>query len=250
MTARGHTRPLKTSPLTQVSLRLPQVPPRAGHASCPPDSTPAGGLRTAVRTRRRTPGLSGTRAAPVGLPAARPGARLCVGGCGHPPASPARRAMEEALRMAHEVALRLLLCRPWASRAAACRKPRASEVLTRHLLQRRLPHWTSFCVPYSAVRNDQFGLSHFNWPVQGANYHVLRTGCFPFIKYHCSKAPWQDLARQNRFFTALKVVNLGIPTLLYGLGSWLFARVTETVHTSYGPITVYFLNKEDEGAMY
>ncbi|PNI74210.1 C15orf61 isoform 3 [Pan troglodytes] len=42
----------------------------------------------------------------------------------------------------------------------------------------------------------------------------------------------------------------GIPTLLYGLGSWLFARVTETVHTSYGPITVYFLNKEDEGAMY
>lgn len=43
---------------------------------------------------------------------------------------------------------------------------------------------------------------------------------------------------------------LGIPTLLYGLGSWLFARVTETVHTSYGPITIYFLNKEDEGAMY
>ncbi|XP_048188682.1 uncharacterized protein C15orf61 homolog [Perognathus longimembris pacificus] len=157
----------------------------------------------------------------------------------------------EALRRVHEAALRLLLLRgPWASGAAPRPKPRASEVLTRHLLQRRLPYWTSFCVPYSAVRNDQFGLSHFNWPVQGANYHVLRTGCFPFIKYHCSKAPWQDLALQDRFFTALKVVNLGIPTLLYGLGSWLFARVTETVHTSYGPITIYFLNKEDEGAMY
>uniref|UniRef100_A0A8B9QCC0 Uncharacterized protein n=1 Tax=Apteryx owenii TaxID=8824 RepID=A0A8B9QCC0_APTOW len=43
---------------------------------------------------------------------------------------------------------------------------------------------------------------------------------------------------------------LGIPTLLYGIGSWFFASVTETVHTSHGPVTIYFLNKEDEGAMY
>uniref|UniRef100_A0A2K6MG23 Chromosome 15 open reading frame 61 n=1 Tax=Rhinopithecus bieti TaxID=61621 RepID=A0A2K6MG23_RHIBE len=54
----------------------------------------------------------------------------------------------------------------------------------------------------------------------------------------------------TRCIFSFALMTEGIPSLLYGLGSWLFARVTETVHTSYGPITVYFLNKEDEGAMY
>uniref|UniRef100_A0A672T0I9 Uncharacterized protein n=1 Tax=Sinocyclocheilus grahami TaxID=75366 RepID=A0A672T0I9_SINGR len=129
-------------------------------------------------------------------------------------------------------------------------RPAASEVLTCHLTQRALPPWTSFCVRYRDVINDQFGLSNFNWQVQGANYHTLRTGAFPFIKYHCTKAPPQNLEFENKFFGALKFINLGIPCLAYGLGSWMVVGGTETVQTSAGPVTVYFAYKEVEGAQF
>jgi len=86
---------------------------------------------------------------------------------------------------------------------------RAYQVLTSYLLQTREPPWTSYFVRYVDVVNDQRGMSHFNWPAGGSNYHVLRTGCFPYIKYHCSKRPVQDLSGEDRFFKAIKILNLG-----------------------------------------
>lgn len=87
-------------------------------------------------------------------------------------------------------------------------KPLASQVLTAAL--ESSPHWTSYFVPYRSILNDQFGLSHFNWAnTAGVNYHILRIGCYPYIKYHCSQRPVQDLALEDRIYTILKALNLG-----------------------------------------
>nr|XP_012228922.1 PREDICTED: uncharacterized protein C15orf61 homolog isoform X1 [Linepithema humile] len=97
----------------------------------------------------------------------------------------------------------------WTKILSKQNKPLASEVLTSYLLQTGEPPWTSYFVRYADVVNDQRGMSHFNWPAGSSNYHVLRTGCFPYVKYHCSKRPAQDLSGEDRFFKAIKILNLG-----------------------------------------
>ncbi|XP_029056373.2 uncharacterized protein C15orf61 homolog [Osmia bicornis bicornis] len=150
-------------------------------------------------------------------------------------------------------ARKTLVVRPyatWTNVASKKAKPLASQVLTSYLLQTNQPPWTSYFVKYADVVNDQRGMSHFNWPVGSSNYHVLRTGCFPYIKYHCTKRPRQDLTVEDKFFKAIKLLNLGIPTLMYGLAATLLVRHQEIVKTAQGDVTIYFLLPEDKGSLY
>ncbi|GIY62287.1 uncharacterized protein C15orf61 [Caerostris extrusa] len=126
------------------------------------------------------------------------------------------------------------------------KKPTASDVLSYHIKQRNYPPWTSYFVKYKNIINDQFSLSHFNWQVDHSNYHILRTGCYPFIKYHCTRRQFQDLEMENTFFLYLKILNLGLPTLAYGLGSMFLIKYEETVITPSGPVKIFFLNEETD----
>lgn len=161
---------------------------------------------------------------------------------------------------------------------------------------------------YRDVYNDQWGFSHFNWTLDsGANYHILRTGtnynlifiyiiqvalldilfligCYPYMKYHCTKRPLQDLSFDDNFIKLIKVLNLGklnwkfiissslwsqyitdyemqfllkgIPQLMYGLSAIMLLRFGKNAHVEYvdmrehGKVPIYFLYKEDKGSHY
>ncbi|XP_062526119.1 uncharacterized protein C15orf61-like isoform X9 [Bombyx mori] len=85
---------------------------------------------------------------------------------------------------------------------------------------------------YSYVKDDQFGMSNFNWK-QGA--------------------PRQPVGRRRHPARAVGVDNRageGIPCLLYGLAATQLIRHEELVHTSKGPVPIYFLLPEDKGSLH
>ncbi len=95
--------------------------------------------------------------------------------------------------------------------------PKASDVLETYLRQQDYPFWTAFFIKYSTVINDQFFQSCFCLNIDKKHdYFVLRTGCFPFIKYHCSRLSKpneidKDLVKyENMFLNAIKLINLGL----------------------------------------
>ncbi|KAI6182838.1 hypothetical protein M3Y97_00423900 [Aphelenchoides bicaudatus] len=113
-----------------------------------------------------------------------------------------------------------------------CLRPKASVVLSNYIRSRHCPSWTSFFLPYKFVQDDLFGEKHFNFEVDGCNYHVLRIGCYPFVKYHCTQRPKQDLHFENSLYKFLTIFNFGLPCLLYGLAATFLIKHTDHLKTT------------------
>jgi hypothetical protein len=94
--------------------------------------------------------------------------------------------------------------------------PKASEVLDVYLRQENCPFWTAYFVKQKDVVNDQFTQACFIHKVDEKNeYLILRTACFPFVKYHCSRITRREydpgqIKLQNKFYNIIKIMNLGM----------------------------------------
>ncbi|KJH53560.1 hypothetical protein DICVIV_00305 [Dictyocaulus viviparus] len=90
------------------------------------------------------------------------------------------------------------------------------------------------------VFNPWGSLSHQSWDLH-------RVGCFPYIKYHCTKRPVQDLSFENNLYRLITIANLGLPCLLYGLAAVFLIKHTEIIEDEETKklVRIHFLIKED-----
>ncbi|KAM3721105.1 Uncharacterized protein ACO02O_08952 [Dirofilaria immitis] len=87
------------------------------------------------------------------------------------------------------------------------RRPFASQIVRSYIQSRKYPTWTSFFLLYREIQDDNFGDKRFNFNIDGHNYCILRIGCYPYIKYHCTKEPWKDFNTENRLYKFITVLN-------------------------------------------
>jgi len=79
---------------------------------------------------------------------------------------------------------------------------------------------------------------------------TFSTGCYPYMKYHCTKRPIQNLSLEDNFFKFIKVINLGIPPFFYGLAARFLIRHMEYVEMPDRKVPIYLLYAEDKGSQF
>ncbi|KAL0487244.1 1 TM domain-containing transmembrane protein [Acrasis kona] len=81
-------------------------------------------------------------------------------------------------------------------------------------------------------------------------YNIYRTGCFPFIKYYCVRTNKQqtEIGWEEQMYRIIKFINLGIPTLAYGMISLIMVKSVKYIQTSQGQVPILFLYKYDDGS--
>ncbi|VDO23711.1 Uncharacterized protein BM_BM1034 [Brugia malayi] len=74
----------------------------------------------------------------------------------------------------------------------------------------------------------------------------FRIGCYPYIKYHCTKEPWKDFSTENYLYKFITVLNCGLPCLLYGLAAQAFIQHTDYIvdKNTGQKVAIKFLLKE------
>ncbi|XP_037877400.1 uncharacterized protein C15orf61 homolog isoform X2 [Bombyx mori] len=127
-------------------------------------------------------------------------------------------------------------------------KPTSSEVLTAYLTQCNEPPWTSYFVKYSYVKDDQFGMSNFNW--KGAPRQPVGRRRHPARAVGVDNRAGEGSIPIFPYSLCYPLCALGIPCLLYGLAATQLIRHEELVHTSKGPVPIYFLLPEDKGSLH
>jgi hypothetical protein len=128
---------------------------------------------------------------------------------------------------------------------------RASEVLKLHLSTclSRDQSWTSYFVKYSDIYDDDFGKSNYDVLVGDTNFQILRTGCWPYVKYHCTKTPSTDLQITDKVIRISKT--LAFPACIgYGVAAFFLLRSPNhgSVQYKFGnrQVVLYFLLDESK----
>ncbi|KAK6728275.1 hypothetical protein RB195_005737 [Necator americanus] len=90
-------------------------------------------------------------------------------------------------------------------RPSYTQRPLASSVLRSYIRKRGHPSWTSYFVEYRQVQDDHFAEKHFNFEVDGHNYHILRQ-VYAFVVFEIKRVVLISSSSENYFYFLMYLI--------------------------------------------